>query len=129
MLCPCKFIEDDIKEYGTCHCALFGSKDLTPEDWEKSNKRLQAEYRVPLNIQDGVLDTRGKPRDKFRDLPIPDAMHQLKSALIKYDKEDLTLIVETEQESINLEKIAKYRGFGYSTTKDKDSYRVDLKLK
>lgn len=129
MLCPCKFIEDEIEEYGTCHCALFGAGDLDAAGWKASNKRLQAEYRVPLNLQNDVLDTRGAPLDKRRNLPVPDAMHQLKSALNDYSGDELTMIVEREQEAINLGKIAVYRGFGYASEAGADSYTVKLKLK
>lgn len=43
MLCPCEFIEDEIKEYGTCHCALFGSADLDKAGWKASSKRLMGD--------------------------------------------------------------------------------------
>ena len=129
MLCPCKFIDEEIKEYGTCHCALFGAIDLDKADWEASSKRLQAEYRVPLNIQNGILDTRGMPFDKHRILPVPDAMHQLKSTLADYNGDELTIIVEREQEVLNLEKIAQYRGFSYSSERNENAYKVKLKLK
>ncbi len=129
MLCPCKFIDDEIEEYGTCHCALFGAGDLDKEGWQASSKRLQAEYRVPLNIKNGVLDTRGVPMDKRRNLPVPDAMHQLKSTLNDYSAEELTMIVEREQEAVNLGKIAEYRGFGYESEAEEDRYRVKLTLK
>ena len=128
MLCPCKFIDDEIEEYGTCHCALFGAGDLDKAGWQASSKRLQAEYRVPLNLQNGVLDTRGVPLDKRRNLPVPDAMHQLKSTLNGYAGEELTIIVEREQEAINLGKIANYRGIGYESKESENGYRVKLKL-
>ncbi len=129
MLCPCKFIDDEIEEYGTCHCALFGAGDLDKEGWQASSKRLQAEYRVPLNLENGVLDTRGVPMDKRRNLPVPDAMHQLKSTLSDYAGEELTMIVEREQEAVNLGKIAEYRGFGYESEAEEDRYTVKLTLK
>jgi len=129
MLCPCKFIDDEIEEYGTCHCALFGAGDLNKEGWQASSKRLQAEYRVPLNLQNGVLDTRGVPLDKRRNLPVPDAMHQLKSTLNGYSADTLTMIVEREQEAINLGKIADYRGFAHESKQTEDSYTVKLTLK
>ena len=47
MMCPCEFIDDEIKEYGTCHCALFGSADLDKAGWKASSKRLMGEYQVP----------------------------------------------------------------------------------
>lgn len=129
MLCPCKFIDDEIEEYGTCHCALFGAGDLDKAGWKASSSRLQAEYRVPLNLQNGVLDTRGMPLDKRRNLPVPDAMHQLKSTLNGYSADTLTVIVEREQEAINLGKIADYRGFAHESEQAEDSYTVKLTLK
>jgi ferredoxin-thioredoxin reductase catalytic subunit len=128
MLCPCEFIEDEIKEYGTCHCALFGSADLDKAGWKASSERLMGEYKVPLNLKDGVLDTRGMPLDTRRNLPIPDAMHQLKSTLNGYKSNTLTMIVALEQEAINLEKIASYRGYGFTKEAKEDYYAVTLQF-
>lgn len=129
MICPCQFIDEEIEEYGTCHCALFGKKDLPAEQWKASGKRLMAEYRVPLNIKGNILDTRGMPMDKRRNLPIPDASHQLKNGLLELKGNELTMIVATEQESINLEKIAKFKGFVYQSSKKENVYYIDLKVK
>jgi len=129
MLCPCKFLDDEIAEYGTCHCTLFGSPNLSKEGWAASNKRLMAEYRVPLKRTDNVIDTRGMPMDKRRNLPVPDAMHQLKSTLNNGAGGDtLVFIVEREQEAINMEKVAAYRGFGSAYEAKDDHYEVTLKL-
>lgn len=128
MMCPCEFIDDEIAEYGTCHCALFGPADLSKADWKASSQRLMDEYQVPKNIKDGVLDTRGMPLDPRRSLPIPDAMHQVKSTLNGFKGKTLTVIVEREQEAINLEEIAKYRNLGFSSSKQNDSIEVVLEL-
>lgn len=48
MFCPCKFLDDEIAEYGTCHCTLFGSPTLTKGGWKASNQRLTQEA---LNLQ------------------------------------------------------------------------------
>jgi ferredoxin-thioredoxin reductase catalytic subunit len=128
MLCPCQFIDDEIAEYGSCHCSLFGRATLSKKGWQQSNTRLMKEYRVPLNLQNDVLDTRGMPLDSRRHLPVPDAMHQLKSALNSYKGRTLTLLVEREQEAENLDKIAKYRGYGVRYEKEKDYYRVAVSL-
>ncbi len=128
MMCPCKYVDDEIKEYGTCHCALFGSPDLDKAGWKASSARLMKEYKVPLNLQNGVLDTRGMPKDPRRDLPIPDTMHQLKSTLNSYKKDTLQLIVASQQEVKNLEKIAQYRGYTFSQTAQDDAHRVTLKF-
>jgi len=129
MLCPCEFVEDEIKEYGTCHCALFGKKDLSKEGWKASSKRLMSEYQIPLNLANGVLETRGKPLDSRRNLPVPDAMHQLKSTLNHYQGDTLKLIVENKQEVKNLEKIAKFRGFGFEQEKDQNHYEATFTLR
>ena len=126
MMCPCEFIEDEISEYGTCHCALFGPADLSKEDWKKSSKRLMDEYRIPLDIKDGVLDTRGMPLDPRRGLKIPDMMHQVKSTLNGYKGKELKVIMEQEQEALNLQKIAKYKGYTYSEQKNGDLIEATL---
>lgn len=128
MLCPCEFIEDEIKEYGTCHCALFGRADLDKAGWKASSKRLMSEYQVPLNLKDGVLDTRGMPLDSRRNLPVPDAMHQLKSTLNSYSDNTLKMIVTHEHEATNLEKIASYRGYGFTKNAEEDYIEVTLQF-
>ena len=128
MMCPCEYIEDEIAEYGTCHCALFGSADLDKAGWKASSQRLMKEYRVPLNFKNGVLDTRGMPLDSRRGLPIPDAMHQMKSTLNGCTKKTLTMIVARDQEAENLEKIAAYRGYGFSKERNDDAVTVTLEL-
>jgi len=127
MICPCVYINDEIEEYGSCHCALFGKKGLSEKDWKASGARLMKEYRVPLNIQDNTLDTRGMPIDKRRGMPIPDASHQLKAALMKIKGNEINLIVKTEQETFNLEKIAKFRKYDFKSQKYDDAYKVTLK--
>ncbi len=129
MMCPCEYIEDEIKEYGTCHCALFGSADLDKAGWKSSSKRLMQEYQVPLNLVDGVLDTRGKPLDPRRNLPVPDAMHQLKSTLNSYGGDSLKMIVATKQEVLNLEKIASFRNYKFTHAQHEDHYEATLEFK
>ena len=129
MMCPCEFVEEEIKEYGTCHCALFGPADLSKEAWKASSQRLMDEYQVPKNLKDGVLDTRGMPLDPHRGMMIPDMMHQVKSTLNGYKGKQLKVIVATEQETINLEQMAKYRAIGFSKTAGEDSIEITLDLK
>jgi ferredoxin-thioredoxin reductase catalytic subunit len=126
MMCPCEYVEDEIKEYGTCHCALFGRADLDKDGWKESSRRLMSEYQVPLNLKDGVLDTRGKPLDHRRNLPVPDAMHQLKATLNSYKEDSLKIIVATKQEVLNLEKIATFRGYGCISTQNEEYHEVTL---
>ena len=126
MICPCKFMDEEIEEYGTCHCSLFGRKDMSPREWKASNARLMAEYRVELNLRENLLDTRGKPLDKHRGLPIPDASHQLKSALLQWKGRELVVIVASEQEATNLEKISAHKGYGYACVPKDDAWYVTL---
>ena len=128
MMCPCEFVEDEIKEYGTCHCALFGPADLSKEAWKASSQRLMDEYQVPKNIKDGVLDTRGMPLDPRRGMMIPDMMHQVKSTLNGYKGKTLKVIVTQDQEVKNLESIAKYRGLGIESVQNDDHFLVTLDL-
>ncbi|MFT7003387.1 MAG: ferredoxin-thioredoxin reductase catalytic subunit [Sulfurimonas sp.] len=128
MMCPCEYVEDEIKEYGTCHCALFGRADLDKDGWKESSRRLMSEYQVPLNLKDGVLDTRGKPLDHRRNLPVPDAMHQLKATLNSYKEDSLKIIVATKQEVLNLEKIATFRGYGFTSTENEEYQEVTLEF-
>ncbi len=129
MMCPCEFIEDEIAEYGTCHCALFGPASLSKAAWKASSKRLMDEYQVPKNLKGGVLDTRGMPLDPRRALPIPDMMHQVKSTLSGYKGETLRVIVEHEQEVKNLEKMAGYRGLKLSSVDKNGSFEAVLELR
>ena len=127
MICPCKYIDVEIEEYGTCHCSLFGKKGMSKKEWKESGDRLMGEYRVEPNLKGDVLDTRGKPRDKYRDLPIPDASHQLKTTLLNFKGKELKMIVATEQETINLEKIARFKGYTYKVEPyGEDAFMVTL---
>ncbi len=129
LLCPCTYIDDEIAEYGTCHCSLFGAADLSKEDWKKSNQRVIDEYRIPLQLENGVLDTRGQPLDPRRELPVPDTLHQLKSTLSSYQGEKLTLLVATKQEVDNLAQVAQYRHFNFHDQTENGHFKVDLWLK
>ncbi len=119
LLCPCQFVETEVEERGTCHCVLFGRGDLTEEDFKQAENRLMKEYRVALNFSDGVLDTRGMVKDKLRNLPIPDSLHQVKRALGLVDKH-LTVVVESEAEASNLKKLASFRNLSYQHQENGD---------
>jgi ferredoxin-thioredoxin reductase catalytic subunit len=129
MICPCKYIDEEIEAYGTCHCALFGKKGLSKQEWKASGQRLMKEYRVPLNFKDNVLDTRNMPLDNLRNLPVPDASHQLKMALLKASGNELEVIVSTEQESINLQKISEFKKYSYQSEQKEGYYSVKLGIK
>lgn len=87
------------------------------------------EYRTELNLKNGVLDTRGMHLDQLRNLPVPDAMHQFKMALNSYGGKELTIIVATEQEAKNLEKIVAFRNLSYTSSAKDDRFEVIIKLK
>ena len=129
MICPCKFMDAEIEEYGTCHCSLFGKPGMSPQEWKESNARLMGEYRVDLNLQGNILDTRGMPRDKHRGLPIPDATHQLKSTLMHHKGKELIVIVATEQEVDNLRRVSEAKGYGYGVEVREDAWHVTLTFK
>lgn len=95
LICPCVFMDEEIARHGTCHCTLFGKKDLSSEDYKKAEKRLLEEYRGEINLKNGVLDTRGVPIDPLRNLPVPDPLHQTKRALLMVGT-PLQVIVEKE---------------------------------
>lgn len=120
LLCPCQFVETEVEERGTCHCVLFGRGDLTDEGFKQAESRLMKEYRVPLNISGDVLDTRGMVMDKLRNLPIPDSLHQVKRALGMVDKQ-LKVVVESEAEAKNLQKLAAFRQLGCQQEKNGDA--------
>lgn len=126
MLCPCKFLDQEIEIYGTCHCTLFGGADLDKNGWKASSQRLKGEYQIPLAITDGVLDTRGQPKDVLRGLPVPDAMHQLKNLFSNTPTTKVSMVLETKQELENLEKICSYRGYGYRVISETSPYMVEV---
>ncbi|MBE0498812.1 MAG: hypothetical protein IBX43_06160 [Campylobacterales bacterium] len=87
-----------------------------------------SEYQAPLNLKDGVLDTRGMPLDSRRNPPIPDAMHQLKSTLNSYRDNTLKMIAASEQEAINLKNIASYRAYGFTQEAKEGHFEVTLQF-
>lgn len=125
MLCPCKFAEQEITEKGSCHCVLFARGDFTDADFKKAEDNLMKEYRVPLNLNNGTLDTRGMVRDKLRNLPIPDSLHQVKRAL-GLVKHELKVIVATEKEAENLSKFAQAKNLGCGYAENGGYFTVTL---
>lgn len=125
MLCPCQFAAQEISEKGSCHCVLFGRNNFTDADFKKAESNLMKEYRVPLNLKNGTLDTRGMTKDKLRNLPIPDSLRQVKRAL-GLVKHEIKVIAETEEEAENLSKLARAKGLVCSYVKNGDYYTVTL---
>ena len=126
LICPCQFAEAEIQSKGWCHCTLFGGANLTPKDYEVAEAQLMAEYRdVPLNWNQGVLDTRGMPLDELRGLPIPDAIHQVKRALNGRGV-PLAVVVATRAEMEHLHRLAEMRGLKARTREIDGGYGVTL---
>lgn len=83
LLCPCKFLEEDIREKGTCHCTLFAAKDAEPSIFKAAMARLMKEYQTPLYYnENGEIDIRRYPIDSVRELRVPDAYHIIKRAVL-----------------------------------------------
>jgi|GEM_PF-51694 len=110
MICPCEYIDADIEDKGTCHCTLFGRKDLSNEDWKAAEARLMREYRVELKTTLDVLDTSGMPLDRHRGLKVPDSYHLTKRGISLYGL-PLQVYTETAFEAENLRKWAAYKGW------------------
>ncbi len=119
MVCPCDFIKDDIQEKGSCHCTLFGGKDLDSQGFKEAEKRLMQEYRVKLSYFQGILDTRSMPLDKYRLLKIPDVYHLTKRAVMLHG---LPVKVFTEKmfETENLRLWANYKNWQTEVQASKD---------
>ena len=126
LICPCAYLEAEVEERGWCHCTLFGRADLTPADYAEAEKQLMAEYRdVPLRWVDGALDTRGQHIDPLGNLPVPDAIHQVKRALGGKGT-PLRVIVATQVEAEHLARLAEMRGFGCEITEMPDGAKSVL---
>jgi len=127
LLCPCSFAQEDIQKRGSCHCVLFGRGDLTDEGFKEGETRLMQEYRgTPLNLENGILDTRGAHIEPARGLPVPDSLHQVKRALNKARGQTLEVIVETNVEVENLGKFAGKQGLKFRSSKVGDTWHVEL---
>lgn len=123
LICPCKFMDEEIDERGTCHCTLFGKKDFTPEDYKKAEAILLSEYRGEINLKDNVLDTRGVPLDHLRGLPVPDPLHQTKRALSMVGT-PLEVIVEKQVYAEHIKLLCQKRGLRADVKPDGDYLRV-----
>jgi len=127
LLCPCSFATEEIAKHGTCHCVLFGRKDLTDNQFKEAEARLMEEYRGrPLKLTRGLLDTRGMPKDSLRGLPVPDSLHQVKRSLAMLKGQQLTVLVETRTEADNLRSFAALKGIGFQCEEERDVFRVIL---
>jgi ferredoxin-thioredoxin reductase catalytic subunit len=129
LICPCAFLEQEINERGTCHCTLFGRKDLDSKGYKEAEARLLEEYQGLLNIKDGVLDTRSAPIDPLRGLPIPDPLHQVKRAVKMLGILPLKVIVSNEEFARHIEIFARKNGLKYRTENiDKEHIEISISL-
>lgn len=126
LVCPCSYAAHDIETTGTCHCKLFGRGDLTDEEFVEAEKELMKEYRIPLKLQDNILDTRGVPQDEYRQMDVPDPVHQVKQALNQIQAFPLEVIVEREQSVNNLLQFAKLKSLRGEVKQDGDLYKITL---
>lgn len=120
LICPCAFIDQEIAERGTCHCTLFGRKDLTSKDYKEAEAHLLEEYQGPLNLNGNTLDTRTAPLDPLRGLPVPDPLHQTKRAIRTIGVMPLKVIVDREEFARHLEMFASRNGLKATTTSLED---------
>lgn len=94
MLCPCSYLEEDIRKKGTCHCTLFASGEADRSVYKQAMSRLMEEYQTPfLRNEDGEIDVRNYPVDESRGLRVPDAYHLAKRA-IAAGRGDVRMFVE-----------------------------------
>ncbi len=126
LVCPCTYAAHDIEQHGTCHCNLFGKAELTQEDWKKQSQRIMKEYRIPLNIQGNTIDTRNVPIDEYRQMDVPDPVHQFKQALNQMDG-TFDMIVEREQSAKNIMAYCTLKKLNASYEQQEDVYRVTIK--
>ncbi len=125
IVCPCTFIDQDIAEKGTCHCGLFGKKDLTKAGFKAAEKRLMNEYRVNLKEHGSMIDTTGVPTDLFRGLKIPDAYHLAKRALMLKGA-PVEIYMERDFEVSNIKVWAESKGIPVQIKTEGSGFCVTL---
>lgn len=126
MLCPCKYLEEDIKSKGTCHCTLFASSEATKSTFITAMARLMKEYQTPLYYNDdGEIDIRRYPIDSIRNLRVPDAYHILKRAVIMADL-PLRMFVEFPFEVEALQIWAEKNGYQTDSEPRANGYVVTV---
>lgn len=125
LICPCEFMHEEINQRGTCHCTLFGKKELTAKDYKKAEARLLEEYRGEINLKGRVLDTRGVPLDPLRNLPVPDPLHQTKRALSMVGV-PLTVIVDRKAFAEHLTRLAAAKGLQAEVKEENGNIVVNI---
>lgn len=125
LLCPCSFAAQDIEDHGTCHCNLFGKADLTDMQWQTQQKRIMKEYRIPLKIENRIVDTRGVDVDKTRGMDVPDPVHQLKQSLNQLGT-DFKMIVSREKSAQNIVSYCKMKKIEASYQERENYFIVNI---
>lgn len=125
LLCPCKFMEDDIRLNGTCHCTLFAGPEATKETYQKAQQRLMKEYQTPmLRNEAGEIDITRYPIEERRGLRVPDAYHLIKRAAIMDKKNPIRMFLEHPYEIDALRKWGEKNGYAIQTTGKDGDYHV-----
>lgn len=126
MTCPCRFIDADIADKGTCHCGLFGRGDLDDAGFAAAEERLMREYRVELPMRGDLVDTTGVPTDPHRGLKVPDAWHLAKRAVLLRGL-PVKLLVERRFEVDNLRRWAGSKGWVAEAAEHPEGWVVTLR--
>lgn len=126
LLCPCRYLEGDIREKGTCHCTLFAPEDAAPGTYKKAMNRLMGEYQTPFyRNEEGEIDIRRYPLDEARGLRVPDAYHLAKRAAAS-GKGEIRLYVEHPYEVEVLETWSRKNGFGMRAEEREGGFSVRI---
>jgi len=125
LICPCEFMNEEIEQRGTCHCTLFGKKELIGKDHKEAEARLLEEYRGKINLKGRVLDTRGTSLDPLGSLPIPDPLHQTKRALSMVGT-PLKVTVNKKAFAEHIVKLASTRGLRGEVSEENESIIVNI---
>ena len=127
LVCPCKYLEADIAEKGTCHCTLFAAGDAGKRVYRRAMKRLMAEYQTPLyKNEQGEIDIRKYPIDEIRGLRVPDAYHLVKRA-VHIEKLPITIFVEHPYEQETVQLWGYKNGYEIETVKREHGYSLCVK--
>lgn len=127
LLCPCKYLWEDIEKKGTCHCTLFAAGEADKKVYKSAMNRLMAEYQTPmLKNERGEIDVRKYPLDEIRGLRVPDAYHLVKRAVHMGDL-PIKMFVEYPYEIDALQKWGSKNGYGIAADKREDGYSLQVK--
>ena len=112
LICPCKYMEEDIRLKGSCHCTLFGGEGTSKETFQAGQQRLMKEYQTPmLRNEEGEIDIRKYPIEERRGLRVPDAYHLVKRAAIMAGREPIAMFLEHTYEVEALRRWGELNGY------------------